>query len=70
MEIGSGRKVSGITFSRTEIVKAVIKKRPPSKFWRVNQSGNSENSNGVFSQAPRKPCRKDIKLTGSVLKSR
>ena len=65
-----GRKVSGITFSRAEIVKAVTEKRPPSKFWTTDRSGNGENRNGVFSQTKKKPCREDIKFTGSVLKAR
>ena len=41
MARGLERKVAGITFNRTEIVKAVTSNRPPSNFWGINQVVNS-----------------------------
>lgn len=69
MAKGLGRKVSGITFSRAEIVKAVTANRPPSNFWGIDQVVNSvddKKNNGRLTV--RKPRRDDMKMTGTVLK--
>lgn len=70
MERGLGRRLSGITFSQSGIEKSVTAHRKPSDFWRLNPNGdvkiNSEK--GVSELTMRKPCRDDIKITGSVLK--
>lgn len=70
MEIGLGRKLSGITFSQAGIEKSLTKHRRPSDFWGKEPDGGvqivSEKDTSKF--AEKKPCRDDIKITGSVLK--
>lgn len=69
MERGLGRKVAGITFNRTEIVKAVTSNRPPSNFWGINQVVNSVDDKKPYNHlTDRKPCRSDIKMAGTVLR--
>ncbi len=69
MARGLGRKVSGITFNRTEIVKAVTANRPPSNFWGMNQVvGSVDDKEACSRLTVRKPCRNDIKMTGTLLK--
>ena len=69
MAIGWDRKVAGITFNRTEIVKAVTSNRPPSNFWGINQVVNSVDDKKSYNHLTvRKPCRSDIKMAGAVLR--
>ena len=69
MERGLSRRLSGITFSRNEIEKSVTVRRKPSDFWRLNPNEDANiKSKGVSGFAIKKPCRDDIKITGSVLK--
>lgn len=70
MERGLGKRLSGIAFSRSEIEKSVTAKRTPSKFWRMSPYGRGVNvpESGESGWTVRKPCRDDMKITGSVLK--
>lgn len=69
MARGLGIKVDGITFNRTEIVKAVTANRPPSNFWGIDQVVNSVDDKKDDSHlTDRKPCRSDIKMKGTVLR--
>lgn len=67
MNRGFGRKVAGIAFNQSEIVKSVTAHRSPSKFLGARRTG-SHVSSRVSEQMRGVPCRDDIKLTGSVLK--
>lgn len=70
MERGLGRRLSGITFSRTGIEKSVTTQKKPSDFWGVNPNGGAQKDTekDLSGFAVKKPCRDDIKITGSVLK--
>ena len=58
------RKISGITFDRTEIQKATTRNRKPSSFWPVSSPNYTENANHKLSK------REDICFKGSVLMNR
>ncbi|MEZ3506830.1 MAG: hypothetical protein K1W10_07810 [Lachnospiraceae bacterium] len=69
MERGLGRKISGITFDRTEIRKAVTANRQPSKFWQTDQVKDGLYDDGAYScQVDCKLSRSDIEIAGTLLK--